>query len=95
MTVVEIRRRRPDDGQVERLARVYARGPGCPAEYEVLAPDFREGLDMVIADGVTGISGRQLYLADGDEFVAALPEFYRGSRFWAEEVSDVDVEQPG
>ncbi len=85
MRVVEIRRRGPD-AEVERLARVYVSEPGGPAHLEVLIPEFREGLETLIADGATDANGKWRQLADGEAFLSALPVFYRGSRFWAEAV---------
>jgi hypothetical protein len=85
---VELRRRRPEDGETERLARVHA-SPGEPAVLEVLMPGL-PGLEMMIADGIFDDDGRQLTLADGEAFVTALPSFYRGSRFWAEVVEQDD-----
>jgi hypothetical protein len=87
MRTVEIRRRRPEDGEIERLLRVHANG-GEPAEFEVLKPEFREGLELLLADGVPDGSGEMLHLSDGETFVAALLDWYRSSRFWAEEVAE-------
>jgi hypothetical protein len=88
MRVVEIRRRRPEDAEIERLARVLVRTPGMPAEVEILMPEFAEGLGMMLADGVTDEHGAFLRLDDGERFLDALPSFYRSSRFWAEPVED-------
>jgi hypothetical protein len=90
MRVVELRRRRPEDGEIERLARVYVRSSGEPASFEVLVPDLREGLERLIADGATDDLGRYVQLSDGEAFLAALPDFYHSSRFWAEEVEIED-----
>lgn len=87
MRVVEIRRRRPADAEIERLARVVVRTPGAPAEVEVLIPELREGLEAMLADGVTDdVEARFVRLEDGEAFLDALPRFYRGSRFWAQNV---------
>jgi hypothetical protein len=95
MRVVELRRRRPEDGQVERLARIWCDGPGLPASVEILAAQYREGIELTLAEGVRDPSGRPLHLADGEAFVAALPEHHRGSRFWAVEVAPGDGETTG
>lgn len=86
MRAVEIRRRRPEDAEVERLARVFVTSPGEPALVEYLMPEFQEGLELMLSDGVTDATGRFLRLADGDAFLDALPTFYRSSRFWASPV---------
>ena len=86
MRLVEIRRRRPQDGDIERLARVYVRGPGQPAELDVLATDYREGIEQLIAEGVAAPRGGLVHLADGEAFLDALPVFFHSSRFWAEEL---------
>ena len=91
MRVVEIRRRRPEDAEIERLARVFVRAPGGPAEVEVLVPEFREGLESMLADGITDdVAARFLQLEDGEAFLDALPKFYRGSRFWAQKVETTE-----
>lgn len=92
MRVVEIRRRRPEDAEIERLARVYVTKPGGPAHLDVFDPDLREGLEALIADGATDINGKWRQLADGEAFLLALPTFYHGSRFWAEDVSDTEAQ---
>jgi len=86
MKAAEIRRRRPEDAQVERLARVYVSEPGGPARVHVLVPELTEGIESMLGDGVTDDQGRFLTLEDGEAFVEALPTFYRGSRFWAQPV---------
>ena len=91
MKVVEIRRRRPEDAEIERLARVFVRSPGGPAEVEILIPEFREGLESMLADGITDdVAARFLQLEDGEAFLDALPRFYRGSRFWAQKVETTE-----
>ncbi|MGI8928515.1 MAG: hypothetical protein ACR2H0_03475 [Candidatus Limnocylindrales bacterium] len=91
MKTVEIRRRRPEDGEIERLARVTAE-PGQPAEFDYLIPEFREGIEVLIADPIVDARGRVIAATDGEAYVAALPEVYRGSRFWAEEVREDELE---
>ena len=92
MSVVEIRRRRPEDGEIERLALVFVRVEGGPAEVEVLVPEFREGLEAMLADGITDdVAARFLRLEDGQAFIDALPRFYRGSRFWAQRIEAMDA----
>lgn len=86
MKIVELRRRRPD-AQIERLARVYVTDPGGPAQLEVYSSENQEGIEALIADGATDLNGKWRQLADGEAFLSALPTFYRGSRFWAEEVA--------
>jgi hypothetical protein len=86
--VVEIRRRRPEDGSIERLARVYVARPGEGAQLEVLISDFREGLEQLMAEGATDNRGELVRMEDGERFVDALPSKYRSSRFWAEEVDE-------
>ena len=90
MRIVELRRRRPD-AEVERLARVYVIESGGPAYLEVYDPENQEGIETLIADGATGLDGRWRELADGEAFLAALPVFYRGSRFWAQELEGDDL----
>jgi hypothetical protein len=90
MRVVELLRRRPEDGQVELLARVWCDGPGLPASVEILAPQYREGIELTLAEGARDSAGRALHVADGEAFVAALPDHHRGSRFWAVEVAPDD-----
>lgn len=89
MSTVEIRRRRPEDGEIERLARVYA-NEGQAAKFDFLIPEYAEGLQLLMANGVVDGEGRTLTLEDGEAYVAALPDFYRNSRFWAEVVPDED-----
>jgi hypothetical protein len=89
MSTVEICRRRPEDGEIERLARVHAE-EGEAAQLDVLIPEFAEGIQMLMANGVVDGEGRTLTLEDGQAYVAALPDFYRSSRFWAEVVQDDD-----
>lgn len=88
MRTVEIFRRRPEDAETERVGRVFVREPGQPAEFEVFVPEFQNGFAMILAEGVADERGRSLYLADGEAFLSALPAFYHGSRFWAEDTED-------
>ena len=85
MRVVEIRGRRPQNGEIQRLVRVFVRRSGDEAEYEILVPDM-PGLELTIAEGIADANGRRLYLADGEPYLDELPTFYHGSRFWAEEI---------
>ena len=87
MRTVEILRRRPEDAEVEHLARITAES-GQPAEMEILRPEFREGLEMMMSNGIFDDNGRLLFLADGDAFLDALPVFFHSSRFWAEELGE-------
>ncbi len=95
MNAAEIRRRRPEDAEVERIARVYVSESGGPAHIEVLIPEFAEGIESMLGDGVTDDNGRFLTLQDGEAFIKALPTFYRGSRFWAQSVPSDELSVPG
>ncbi|MBA2382977.1 MAG: hypothetical protein H0V73_12775 [Chloroflexi bacterium] len=88
MKVVELRRRRPEDGAVQRLLRVYVREPGQPAEFDLLAPERADGMRSLLAEGIPDGHGRQLHLSDGDQFLAALVQAYNGSRYWAQVVEE-------
>lgn len=86
--IVEIRRRRPEDGGIEVLGRVVAAEAkgGGPARVEPADDEAGALIAALLAPGVVGPDGRRLVLADGLAFVAALPDAIRGSRFWAERV---------
>ncbi len=89
MTIVELRRRRPEDASVETLARIYAPDPDGPAVIEPVDPADREWVEFILSSaGVTGSRGRSLSLADGEAYVRALPQSFRGSRLWAEEIAE-------
>lgn len=90
MRIVEIRRRRPEDGEIQRLVRVFVQRSGDEAEYELLVPDM-PGLEPIIAEGIADGRGGRLHLADGERYLDELPTFYHGSRFWAEEIEGDEV----
>lgn len=95
MTVVEIRERRPEDGAIEPLGRVFVPKPGGPAVAAPVDPRFEVYLASLVAPGIIGPGGRRLFLADGEAFVAALPEAMRGSRLWAEPLTqEADAGEP-
>jgi len=78
----ELRRRRVEDGSVESLAKVWADGPGR-VHVDVYEPAHRPGIESTLADGIVARDGRRLTIEDGEAFVEAMPDHYRGSRFWA------------
>lgn len=82
MRAAELRRRRAQDGSVEPLARVWADGPGR-VHVDVYEPAYRSGIESTLADGIIASDGRRLTVEDGEAFVLAMPDHYRGSRFWA------------
>lgn len=85
--VVNLLRRRPEDGSVELLARIYVYAAGEPATFEIIKSEWREGLTATIHEGAPEQrSGKLTTLADGERFLDALPLHFHGSRFWAEEV---------
>ena len=87
MRVVELRRRRPEDGTVETLARIYVPEAGGAAVVEPVRPDERAWVEGLLASGgVIGADGSELHPSDGEAYVRALPSSFRGSRLWAEEV---------
>jgi len=83
VTVVEFFRRRPTDGVIERFARVSAEAGG-PLTVEALHGDDPTSVEALLRRGVPGPTGEMLYPADGEAFVRALPDVYRGSMLWAE-----------
>ena len=97
MRAVELRNRLPS-GDVETLARIYVSEPGGPARIE---PTSAANLPMIesILDrgGVVDRLGRPLRPADGAAYLRALPQSFRGSRLWAEEVEfdETDPDQAG
>ena len=88
MRSVDLFRRRPEDGQIKHLARLTVRSPAGPAELEVRLPAFREGIELMLADGVPGDHGGWFTMADGEAFLDASLAHFHGSRFWAEEVDE-------
>ncbi len=88
--IVVILERRPEDGAIELLARVFVPEPGAAAIAVAADPQFVAYVASLVAPGVTGPGGRRLFLGDGEAFVAALPDAMRGSRLWAEPVPDTD-----
>lgn len=86
MRVVELRRRRPEDGSIETLARLYAPDDGGPAVIEPAELGDRDWIETLLSAGAIAADGRVLSPADGEAFVLALPASFRGSRLWAEEV---------
>lgn len=91
MRAVDLCRRLPEDGSVERLCRVSVPAAGAPAELTFLVPEYRLGLELEIAMGAPDATGRLRHLGDGDAFLDALLVHHRGSRFWAEEVASDDA----
>jgi hypothetical protein len=87
---VDLFRRRPEDGAIEHVARLTVSSPDAPAELEVRMPEFREGLEVMLADGVPGDRGGWFGLPDGEAFLDAALTHFHGSRFWAEAVDDVE-----
>jgi hypothetical protein len=88
MRVVEIRHRRPD-GAVEILARISAPEAQGPI---VVEPTEHANLEMIEdilhrAGAVDG-AGRPIPWSMGETFVRLLPGSLRGSRLWAEEVTE-------
>lgn len=84
--VINILRRRAEDGSIELLARVCVATPGQPATYEVVQPEFHEGITRMLREEVVDEkTGTLLSLADSGRFLNALLALYRGSRFWAAE----------
>ena len=81
--------RRPEDGEIEPLARVSVPVPGGPAVAIAAESRYQGYVDSLLAPGVTGPGGQRLHLADGEAFVAALPAAMRGSRLWAELVAEL------
>lgn len=84
MIAVRIFRRRAEDGQVEHLGRVVVGEPGEPARIEAAMPQYQEGLETLLGMGIADAAGRWLRPEDGETYVLALPQYYAGSRLWAE-----------
>lgn len=84
MNAVQVFRRRAEDGSVERLGRVLVRVPGGPAEIEAASDELREGLEFLLGMGIADAHGAWLRPEYGAAYVAALPDYYSGSRLWAE-----------
>lgn len=95
MRIVELRRRRPEDATVQTLARIYVPEDGHEAVIEATDPTELPWIEgLLAAGGVIGSDGGELHPENGEEYVAALPHSFRGSRLWAEEVHD-DRGTPG
>lgn len=89
MKIVELRRRRPEDASIETLARIYVPNRGGPAVIEPVNPAELGWIETLLSSGgVIGAGGHALELEDGERYVDALPSSFRGSRLWAEEVSE-------
>jgi hypothetical protein len=82
--VVAILERRPEDGAVEPLARVFVPTAGGPAIAVAADEHYATYVEGLLASGVIGPAGRRLFLSDGEAFLEALPDAMRGSRLWAE-----------
>jgi hypothetical protein len=65
---------------------VVGQGRRRAALVQILVPELAAGLGGLLEEGIFDDQGRFLTPADGDAFVNALPAFFQGSRFWAEEV---------
>ena len=87
MIVAELRRRLPDTGEVETIARIVALDDEGPAMIEA-APERVASVEELLAIGAPGGGGRTYYLEDGAEFVRRLPSAFRGQRLWAELIDD-------
>jgi len=87
MKVVVLRIRRPEDGEVETIARVFVPVGRREAVVESTKPDEQEWVKTLLGrGGVVDAKGRSLSVADGQRYVNALPTSFRGSRLWAEEL---------
>lgn len=83
MTAVEILVRNPETAATERIARLEVSVLGGPAVLVYVRPDWAGMVEDLLRDGVPTDEGGRLYLVDGEALLAALPDVYRGSRFWA------------
>jgi hypothetical protein len=88
VSAVDLLERRPEDGAIEPLARVSVPVPGGPAVAVAADPRYQAYVATLIENGIAGPGGRRLFLADGEAFLEALPGAMRGSRLWAEPVSE-------
>ena len=86
MTTVALMRRRPDTAETETIARFSVADPGGPAVMEPVPPHDRAGIDAILSGGVADARGALVDPADGEAYLAALLETFRGSRLWAERV---------
>lgn len=93
MIVAELRRRKPDTGEVETVARIIAPDGGGPAIMEV-DDRHRLAVEETLAIGAPGPGDHVYYLDDGEAFVRLLPSAFRGHRLWAELV-DEDAQSEG
>ena len=89
MTAAILYRRRPDDAQREAVARVSADGRSARVLVEPLGGRGAEAILELLGEGIPGPDDEVLTLDDGDAFVEALPEAFRGTRLWAELVEYV------
>jgi hypothetical protein len=85
--VVELRRRRPDTAETETIARFTVTEPGGPAVMEPASPEDRLGVEAIVGEAVADARGRLVDPGDGEAYLRALLETFRGSRLWAERVS--------
>ena len=83
MIAAELRRRKPETGEIETVARIVAPDEGGPARLEV-QDEHRHAVEEILAIGAPGPRDVTYYLADGEPFVRALPGAFRGHRLWAE-----------
>ena len=89
MKVVELRIRRPDTGDVETIARIYVAPGAREATIEATHAGEEEWVTTLLSQGgVIDAKGRSLSTNDGLRYVNALSTSFRGSRLWAEEVSE-------
>jgi hypothetical protein len=85
--VVDLKRRLADTAEVESLARISVPVPGGPAVVEAINAADLPAVEILLGDGVPDERGQTLRPEDGEAYVLALLEAFRGSRLWAERVS--------
>jgi hypothetical protein len=83
VSVAELYVRRDSDGRPELVARIRAPDDGGPAVVEAIPPGTRSGVEALLSIGTPGPGGTTLHLRDGEAFVRALPQGFRGSRVYA------------
>jgi hypothetical protein len=83
VSVAELFVRRASDGEPELVARIRTPESGGAAVVEAVPPGTRAGVETLLSIGVPGPGGRTLHLRDGEAFVRALPQGFRGSHVFA------------